>query len=303
MRLGTHPARSVRSYAGVHKISAAPRASLEIGKPFDTSERVPGGSVQVAFVPHSSMVATTGSGGSVRLWDAGTQRQIGAPFPSTGATIESVAFSPDGRTLATGAADGTVSLWSVAARRQIGSALPGGTGTVKEVNSVAFNAAGTMVAEGDANGTVKVWNVTTRQQVGPTLPGGGRSGVNAVTFNRDGTILASAEYGTTVLWNVAALAGQQTEPPLPTGGGVAEGMEAVALGPAKMLVTSNGNVFTVWRDSDGKQAASLRFRVPDPPGSGDGTGQPPPLALSPGRPDTGGGRGQRGCPPVGAGLP
>ena len=77
----------------------------------------------VAFSPDGKTLASGSFDNTVRLWDAATHQQIGAPLPAHGAAVLSVAFSPDGKTLASGGYAGTVRLWDVATHRQIGARL------------------------------------------------------------------------------------------------------------------------------------------------------------------------------------
>ena len=85
----------------------------------------------VAFSSDGVTLATGSSDGTVKLWNAVTQRNI-ATLRSESA---SVAFSPDGVTLATGSSDGTVKLWDVVSQRDIGTF----EGHTAEVTSVAFS--------------------------------------------------------------------------------------------------------------------------------------------------------------------
>jgi WD40 repeat protein len=63
----------------------------------------------LAFSPDGQTLAVL-AGGTVQLWDMGTDQPIGAALSGG---ISAMAFSPDGRTLAAGDRDGRVQLWNV----------------------------------------------------------------------------------------------------------------------------------------------------------------------------------------------
>ncbi len=72
-----------------------------------------------AFTPSAdgTTVASGDQAGIVRLWRAGTDREL-ARWQAHEARISAMTFHPDGRTLVTGAADGSVKLWDLPMIRQ-----------------------------------------------------------------------------------------------------------------------------------------------------------------------------------------
>jgi WD40 repeat protein len=98
--------------AGTGANDSAALWELATGRRRD-SFRGPAGVDAVAFAPDGASLATGGSSGDVRLWDAaGRKRQLlGWHFKE----VTAVAFSPDGRTLASASWDSTVRLWDASA--------------------------------------------------------------------------------------------------------------------------------------------------------------------------------------------
>jgi WD40 repeat protein len=66
----------------------------------------------VAFHPGMAVLATTGGGGDVRLWDVRTGRPVG-PRLGAGGVTRAVGFSPDGRSVAAAGEDGMLRAWAV----------------------------------------------------------------------------------------------------------------------------------------------------------------------------------------------
>ena len=65
----------------------------------------------IAFSPDSSLLATAGADGALRLWQAEDGRLL-RTFRGHEGGLTDVAFSPDGDLLASSGFDGTVRLWA-----------------------------------------------------------------------------------------------------------------------------------------------------------------------------------------------
>src|SRR5206468_1737297 len=78
-----------------------------------------GGVLSVGFSPDGRIAVTTGTDGSVTLWDPSTGAALD-PFPGHPGAANGAAFSPDGRTLYASSLDGTVLAWAVDHDRRLG---------------------------------------------------------------------------------------------------------------------------------------------------------------------------------------
>src|SRR6202022_2009489 len=90
----------------------------------------------VAFSPDGRRIVSGSGDDTVRIWDADTHRQVGAPLTGHTRAVVSVAFSPDGRRIVSGSLDDTVRIWDADTHRQVGAPL---TGHTRAVVSVAFS--------------------------------------------------------------------------------------------------------------------------------------------------------------------
>jgi WD40 repeat protein len=149
----------------------------------------------LTFSPDGRTLATGGNGGTVKLRDLASGREV--TFRGHRGWVGSVRFSPDGRTLASAGEDMTVRLWDVASQQTQGILK----GHSAPVWSVAFSPDGKALATASWDHTVKLWDVTTRREIA-ALPGSVMA--CSVAFSPDGKTLAVGYIGESVkLWNLA----------------------------------------------------------------------------------------------------
>ncbi len=157
----------------------------------------------LAFAPHAQELAVGDAGGTVRLWNTATRRELGVPLATHQHTIWQLAFSPSGRILATAGADGRLRLWHVGAAVMQGPTLGGPS---QAVDSVAFNETGTMIAAGYDNGVVKVWHLRgatplQAKDLPARIGASPNQAVVGLAFSPDGTTIAAARRdGEVQLW-------------------------------------------------------------------------------------------------------
>jgi WD40 repeat protein len=79
--------------------------------------------VTTAFSPDGQRIVSGSSDRKMRLWDANTGKQLGAPFKGHKDAVSTVAFSHDGKQIVSGSNDTTVRLWDAMTGKQIGQPL------------------------------------------------------------------------------------------------------------------------------------------------------------------------------------
>jgi WD40 repeat protein len=145
----------------------------------------------LALDPTGKYLATAGSGGIIRIWDAtpaGDGKERSQPrrelrVPS--ALVVGLAFSPDGRLLASGAADGVLRLWDP----ETGSQLRECRGHEYLIGAVGFHPNGQEVATGSADRSVRIWDVATGKTV--RILRGFQQPVVRLAYTPDGDRLAT----------------------------------------------------------------------------------------------------------------
>jgi WD40 repeat protein len=184
--------------------------------------------ITAVFSPDGRFIATSGTKGDVKLWDAKTRSKV-TSFTPLGRELICLTFSPDGRLLAGAESthnDPRVWIWDVHEGRLLHKLdgfnglqllafspdgkllatahddnnarlweIPPGTpkatlkGHVSYVTAVAFSPDGKTLATGGSDRKVKLWNVATQQELVTLEPLNG--GCLSLEFSPDGRALAA----------------------------------------------------------------------------------------------------------------
>ncbi len=154
----------------------------------------------VRFSGDSSLVAATGEGGCVRVWNSTTgalSREIQATQGIN--TVQSLAISNDGTMLAAGLVHRDIIVYSLVDGRMIGK-LGGHTDAV---SGVVFRSEDTLLTSTSWDRTIKDWRTEEiANPTGVTALTGHRGWVRAVTVSPDGsTIVSASQDGDLRFWN------------------------------------------------------------------------------------------------------
>ena len=141
----------------------------------------------------SSLVASSGTDGSVRVWDIATSRVLFNLDDHVGSAMRN-GWSTDDSLLASPSTDGTVRVWSTVDGRAKAVLRTSGV----EALCAAWNQNATWLAAGCSNGSVRLWDMTSRAQ--PTAGGQGR--VAFLTWSHDGqSVVSISDVGKIRTWN------------------------------------------------------------------------------------------------------
>ena len=151
----------------------------------------------VAYSPvDSSIVASGGDSGAVKLWDLRNDTVTTLEYHSD--IVNAVAFSADGQLLVSGSDDYTCKLWNVPLKQFISSFEHINDRSRSQIKDVVFSPDNKLLATAGVD--VKLWDVSTLTEIG-TLEHGGW--VLAIAFSSDGELLATGdENGQVNVWDI-----------------------------------------------------------------------------------------------------
>jgi WD40 repeat protein len=204
----------------------------------------------VTWSPDGSKLATSSSDQTVKVWEAGTGRELRTLSGHQGAVF-SVRWSPDGSRLATAGSDQKVKVWEAGTGRELRT-LSGHQGTVF---SVAWSPDGSKLATASADHTARVWEADTGREL--LSFNGHQAAVRSIAWSPDGGKLATAsEDGTAKVWDAATSDGMLTFR------GHEASVWSIAWSPdgRKLATSSDDKTAKVWESATGHELLNLGNR-------------------------------------------
>jgi WD40 repeat protein len=141
----------------------------------------------LAISPDGKTIATASYDKLIKLWDAGTGKEIRTLKDHIDA-IYSIAFTPDGKRLVSGAADRSIKVWNP----ETGERLFTMSEPTDGVNSVAVSPDGKWIAAAGQDKTIRIWKL---EEKGATLAVSmiaHEDAILKVVWSRDGKMLLSS---------------------------------------------------------------------------------------------------------------
>jgi len=147
------------------------------------------------FSPDGKRFATANFGGTAKVWDLVTGKEVFALKGHT-ASGNDVFFSPDGKRIATTANDNAVKLWDATTGKELFTLTGHGGWT----DTPVFSPDGTRLATSAEDGSGYVWEVATGKQLFSLV--GHKAGVPIIDYSPDGKMLATGAYdGIVKVWD------------------------------------------------------------------------------------------------------
>ncbi len=150
---GTRIATTWGTEARIWDAATGDRLATLSGHEGDDTPRLTGpvdGVRALAWSPDGTRLATAGSDGTARLWDAATGEEL-TVFSDHEGEVTGVAWSPDGTRVATAGRDGTIRLWDA------GAAAPVPQAAATTTAAQAGAPAGTATPYSWTGGALSIW--------------------------------------------------------------------------------------------------------------------------------------------------
>ncbi len=210
--------------------------------------QVPAGSIErLSFSSDGRRIATSSNSEAVHIWDLATGAELRS-FPGHTQNVYWVEFSPDDKLLATASQDKTVRIWNVADGAVKHTLMHGG-----EVSAAIFVSGGKQLATVSHDGQARIWNVATGE-LDVTLPvPEPRQAAIGLGQSKNGKFLATANYRSINLWNVADWSHIAT---LPGRGQHVWGL-AVTNNGKQVISSTWDDVVSVWDVASGAETLSM----------------------------------------------
>jgi len=168
----------------------------------------PGGAPGVAFSPDGTRMASIGTDGTARVWDAGTGELVLTLSGDPDTCGWDIAFSPDGRLLAVPWTS-QVLVWDAASGERL-LRLPGQGLGAAQTNRIEFSADGTRLVVANIDGQPRVWDISAPPDGSPASArelfrlAGHAEHCEAIAFSPNTARLATGDIlGTVKLWDAA----------------------------------------------------------------------------------------------------